>query len=469
MVTFAHTDAGTDESDWAASGLPVIAELPLSDQELAAMKFLVLAAHPDDESLGAGGLLARLHSVGAEVSVLLCTAGEASHPASRTISREDLAATRLGEFAAGMECLGLKDCWQYLHLPDGGLQEHAADLRRRVQEAAGRLGGQPGRVAIVAPYRADGHTDHEALGAVAADVATSGGHALMEYPIWYWLWATPDHPAWRDWNRVGLEPREQLAKERAMRAHISQTRPLSPHAGDEVLLDEPFLRHFSRPFETFAWTGPGVFPGKRDDPEAGVPHTSGQAEQIFDGVHAREPDPWQYTTSWYERRKRALTLAALPADKYAAGLEIGCSIGELSADLAAQCTNLLAVDASSTALQRAAQRLAPFPGVALRQLTLPGSWPGGNYDLVVLSEVGYYFAPRELDELLDNIADSILPGGTLLLCHWRHPISGWELDGETVHTIARSRLKWRTHGLYRERDFLLETLIAPAQQAEAPQ
>ncbi|MFF1252047.1 PIG-L family deacetylase [Pseudarthrobacter sp. NPDC058329] len=461
MVTFTHADAGTDESAWAASGLPVIAELPLGLGELAAMKFLVLAAHPDDETLGAGGLLARLHSIGAEVNVLLCTAGEASHPASPTVSPQDLAATRLEEFAAGMESLGLKDCWRYLSLPDSGLQEHAAELTRQVRGAADRLGGPPGQLAIVAPYRSDGHADHDALGKVAAGVAASRGHALLEYPIWYWLWATPGHPGWRSWNRVHLEPGEQLAKEHAMQAHVSQTKPLSPHAGDEVLLSEPFLQHFSRPFETFAWTAPREFPGKSDVPEARGPHTSVQAEQIFDGVHAREPDPWHYTTSWYERRKRALTLAALPAEQYSSGLEIGCSIGTLTAELAPRCTNLVAVDASGTALQRAADRLAPFPGVTLRQLVLPGSWPAGNYDLVVLSEVGYYFAPREYDELLDNIGTSILPGGTLLLCHWLHPVSGWELDGETVHTVARNRLKWRTAGLYRERDFLLETLIAP--------
>jgi hypothetical protein len=53
------------------------------------------------------------------------------------------------------------------------------------------------------------------------------------------------------------------------------------------------------------------------------------------------------------------------------------------------------------------------------------------------------------------------PGGTLLLCHWRHPISGWELDGDSVHAVARNRLRWRTAGLYQERDFLLETLVSP--------
>ena len=111
MVTFLHTDEGTDEAAWSARGLPVIPELPLAPEELAAMRFLVLAAHPDDETLGAGGLLARLHGLGAEVEVLLCTAGEASHPGSETVSREELTARRLAEFAAALASMGLTDRW----------------------------------------------------------------------------------------------------------------------------------------------------------------------------------------------------------------------------------------------------------------------------------------------------------------------------------------------------------------------
>ena len=87
------------------------------------MRFLVLAAHPDDETLGAGGLLARLHALGAEVEVLLCTAGEASHPGSATVSREELTARRLAEFAAALDHLGLNGRWRYLGLPDSGLAE----------------------------------------------------------------------------------------------------------------------------------------------------------------------------------------------------------------------------------------------------------------------------------------------------------------------------------------------------------
>ncbi len=458
MVTFAHTDEGTDEASWAAGGLPLIPELPLAPEELAAMRFLVLAAHPDDETLGAGGLLARLHGLGAKAHVLLCTAGEASHPNSQTVSPEELKSIRLAEFAAALGLMGFEDRWQYLGLPDSGLAEHAEDIARSITEAAERLEGPAEQLVIVAPYRADGHGDHDTLGTVAAGVAAGRGHALLEYPVWYWLWANPGHPEWESWLRLPLEPAEQAVKERAMQTHASQTRPLSPHPGDEVLLGSSFLSHFSRPYETFAWT-PGA--GQR-------PYTSKEAERLFDRVHSQDPDPWNYTTSWYEQRKRALTVAALPNKSYSAGLEIGCSIGTLTADLAPRCATLLGVDASRAALDRAQERLLSFPGVSLRQLTLPGAWPTGNYDLVVLSEVGYYFAADEFDLLVGKIRTSMLPGGTLLLCHWRHPVSGWDLDGEAVHTMARNRLSWPTAAVYRERDFLLETWTAPGAMAPAP-
>lgn len=457
---FSHTDDGTDEAAWTASGLPAIAELPLDGQELAAIRFLVLVAHPDDEALGAGGLLAGLYALGAEVEVLLFTAGEGSHPDSVTVTPEQLAATRMQEFATAMEALGLGGSWRFLGLPDSGLAGRKPEIAALLREAIGPNAGQQ-QLAIVAPYRADGHTDHDALGSVAAEIAGEDGHALLEFPIWYWFWASPEDPAWQSWVRLPLDRKQQAAKAAALRAHTSQHSPLSDLPGDEVLLSEGFVEHFTRTFETFAWTRPRSRAPHASAPHTSAPHTSADAQRIFDAVHSKSADPWEYTTSWYERRKRSLTLAALPAEQYRSGLEIGCSIGTLTADLAGRCASLLAVDASSTALELAAERLAEFPGVETRQLTLPAGWPGGSYDLVVVSEVGYYLPPAELEVLLRRIQESMEPGGTLLLCHWRHPVSGWELDGDSVHSLARNVLRWPTAGLYRERDFVLETLVAP--------
>ncbi|WP_226760619.1 class I SAM-dependent methyltransferase, partial [Arthrobacter sp. SO3] len=246
------------------------------------------------------------------------------------------------------------------------------------------------------------------------------------------------------------------AKAAAMASHTSQVRALSGQPGDEVLLPPAFLEHFERPFETFAWQRPAAGGSGTSS------YTAADAEGVFDAVHTGTDDPWQYTTSWYEHRKRALTLAALPGLKYNAGLEIGCSIGALSVELAQRCASFLAVDASRAALAHAARRLEHLPDARTRHLTVPQDWPEGRFDLIVVSEVGYYLAPAELAELFGRVEAALLPGGTLALCHWRHPISGWELDGDSVHAAARRQLGWADAGLYRERDFILEVLIAPA-------
>ncbi|WP_445155515.1 PIG-L family deacetylase [Arthrobacter sp. Hor0625] len=453
MVSFTHHDAGTSESAWAASGVPALPELPLDAGELAGSAFIVLAAHPDDESLGAGGLMARLHGLGAQVRVLLCTAGEASHPDSPSTTPERLAEVRLREFDGALGGLVPGADWQYLSLPDGKLAAHRDRIVSALHEAAAATGQPPQRIVLVAPYRNDGHTDHDTAGAAAAEAAASAGYGLLEYPIWYWLWAGPEDRAWHSWLRLPLQPAEEQAKARAMAAHASQVRALSDQPGDEVLLPPDFLEHFARSWETFAWQPPSV--------AGSGGYAAADAEGLFDTVHAGSDDPWQYTTSWYEQRKRALTLAALPGRDYAAGLEIGCSIGTLSVELAERCGTFLAVDASSAALAHATRRLAHLPGAQTRHLTVPQDWPEGEFDLIVVSEVGYYLAPGELDVLFERVEAALLPGGTLALCHWRHPIEGWELDGDAVHAAARRQLRWADAGLYRERDFVLEIFRAP--------
>ncbi|NUU31751.1 bifunctional PIG-L family deacetylase/class I SAM-dependent methyltransferase [Arthrobacter sp. C9C5] len=467
MVSFTHNDAGTHEEDWARSGVAALPELPLGAGELAGTAFIVLAAHPDDESLGAGGLMARLHGLGAEVRVLLCTAGEASHPDSPSTTPEQLAGLRLREFAGALGRLVPNAEWRYLGLPDGNLAGHRDQVLAAIREAAAATGRAADRVVLVAPYRNDGHTDHDALGSAAAEAAAASGHGLLEYPVWYWLWAGPADPAWESWLRLPLTPAEEQAKAQAMAAHTSQVRALSDQPGDEVLLPQAFLQHFSRHWETFAWQRPAtaaaVPPAGTAATPAGLPpaYAAADAEGLFDKVHARSEDPWEYTTSWYEHRKRALTLAALPGRSYSAGLEIGCSIGTLSVELAERCGSFLAVDASSAALAHAARRLEHLPAAQTRHLTVPQDWPEGTFDLIVVSEVGYYLSPEELAALFERVEATLLPGGTLALCHWRHPIDGWELDGDTVHAAARRQLRWADAGLYRERDFVLEILRAP--------
>jgi SAM-dependent methyltransferase len=116
----------------------------------------------------------------------------------------------------------------------------------------------------------------------------------------------------------------------------------------------------------------------------------------FDGQYAATPDPWGFTSRWYERRKYAISVALLPAERYRSGFEPGCSIGVLTSMLAARCGTLLACDMASSAVAAAARRTAPFPQVRVEQRALPGGWPGGRFDLVVFSEMLYYLGDEDL-------------------------------------------------------------------------
>ncbi|SJM70758.1 PIG-L family deacetylase [Arthrobacter rhombi] len=462
MVIFSHDEVGTAENAWVTAGIGSLPRLEDSVIPGPDGHLIVVVAHPDDESLGAAGLIHTALRRGAIVSVLICSDGEASHPSSPTYQPVQLAALRRQELDTALHLLldgapvAGKLSWHYLGLPDGGLARHEATVQSAINTAIdGPVGGEGSTADIAwtvlaAPYRFDAHTDHDAVGVAAARVASQRHLGLLEFPIWYWHWASPNRQEWRGWHAVELDTAARTAKQRALGAHRSQTLPLSPAPGDEALLGEGFLEHFRRPTETFRWTSPGL-------------HDSASAARIFDELYRKKADPWDYLGSAYERRKRAVTLASLPRAHYATAIEAGCSIGVLTASLAARCSHLLGIDASQVALDAAGHRVAGLKNVSLLRADLPGEWPKvppGSVELVVLSEIGYFLGREELQTLLEQSAVSLQPGGHLLLCHWLHPIDGWDLDGQLVHDTCRS-LGWRQLVVHREEDFLLEILSAP--------
>lgn len=177
--------------------------------------------------------------------------------------------------------------------------------------------------------------------------------------------------------------------------------------------------------------------------------------QHFDALFRSSDDPWHFRTRWYEARKRALTLACLPAARYAHGFEPGCANGELSAELALRCDQLLVCDVSERAVALAQTRLAPFSHVRVVQAQLPRDWPDDSFDLIVISEMGYFVDANRLDALADRARASLRPGGTVLACHWRRPIAGCALDGDAVHSRLTHRLGLPVLNEVKEADFVL--------------
>ncbi len=138
----------------------------------------------------------------------------------------------------------------------------------------------------------------------------------------------------------------------------------------------------------------------------------------FEGLYRAESDPWGFATSAYERAKYDATLAALGDERSRQALEVGCAIGVLTARLAVLCDRLLAVDISETALKAAEQRCAALPHVELRRMALPGEAPEGEFDLIVLSEVAYYWDDADLKRMGDLLSEKVVAQGRVLLVHW---------------------------------------------------
>ena len=153
----------------------------------------------------------------------------------------------------------------------------------------------------------------------------------------------------------------------------------------------------------------------------------------FDDVYRANEDPWAFTSSPYERAKYQDTLAALTEPRYERAFEIGSSIGVLTAQLALRCGSLLSVDVSEAALAQARQRCANLPQVELRKMQVPAEFPDGQFDLILLSEVGYYWAPDDLARAADLMLAALPTGAHLLLVHWTPVVPDYPQTGDEVH------------------------------------
>jgi LmbE family N-acetylglucosaminyl deacetylase len=236
---------GTGEPAWRA--WPALAGLP--EVTLAGWaSVVVFAAHPDDEVLGAGGIIARLAAAGARLRVVAVTDGEASHPGRAAAARAELARRRARERAAALAALGAAGA-EVIRLgwPDTGVGGREAELAARVP------GLTDGFDVCLAPWAADLHADHEAVGRAA----TAAAGRVLWYPVWMWHWAAPGDPRvpWGRAGRVPLPAGTRGRKRAAVRCFASQLEDRGDGAGP--VLSEEFAAHFDRGDEVlFPAAGP---------------------------------------------------------------------------------------------------------------------------------------------------------------------------------------------------------------------
>ncbi|GGB31912.1 hypothetical protein GCM10011492_23250 [Flexivirga endophytica] len=443
-MTFHHTDTGVSQSVWADHpSVKGAAEATLA----GVRHIVVVAAHPDDETLGAGGLIATATAAGIPVDLLIFTAGECSHPGSPTHDKAALTRIRSAEAERAATALGLRTgSVRVGGIPDGQVADHVEELTASIVAQAGRL-DRAGEVLIVAPYRQDGHPDHDAAGAAAAAAAHRTDASLLEYPIWFRHQYTPDDLQADRLQQLHLTPAARAAKRRAIDAHRSQVRPLSDQPGDEAILQPDFLRHFAEP-----------------DSELFL-HDEVPPDTVLDELHQRESEPWGADSRWYEQRKRQLALAMLPRARFGQVLEVGCSTGVLTAQLAGMADRVMAIDSSPAAIAAATSRVPA--NVELATAQVPDEWPRGSYDLVVFSEVGYFLSPAALARTIARIERCLAPEGVVLLSHWRHPIDGWPLDAAAVHHAFAGSTLPPSQAVYRDRDVEM-ILLCDLQQLPDP-
>ncbi len=407
---------------------------PLFDAA-AHRRVVVVAAHPDDETLGAGGAMQSLYRVGVELTLVVATDGEAAFPARDAAGRSELARVRRRELSAALAVSGLADVpVHHLGLPDSTLADHADALQRALTPVLAHAD------AYLAPWPGDPHPDHRAVGRAAAAAAPVTTHG-WSYPIWMWAWGSPDDPAVR-WDRVQLVALDEATRA-AKRAAIGcfTTQITSAPDGSPPVLSAAVLAHADRDVELLF----------REPRRAAAP------VDRFAELYADGGDPWS-ATSWYERRKRSVVLASLPRERYRSAVEPGCGTGELTVELAARCAAVLASDPVADAVERARVVTAAATGVRVEQAALPAAVPAGPIDLAVFSEVLYYLDDAAVGETLHRTLAALESGGDVVVVHWR----GWPAeaprDAAATHRMVCERPELEPVVEHRDEDFVLLVL-----------
>ncbi|WP_062209814.1 bifunctional PIG-L family deacetylase/class I SAM-dependent methyltransferase [Aureimonas sp. AU12] len=433
--------ATTPYGEWRArhEAAPVTDPLTL----IGAGGLVVIAPHPDDESLGAAALITAAALGGRKVGLVALTDGEGSHRGSTEWPAERIAERRRSEQALALRELGAGEAEILrLALPDGASRWHpdfalAAD-------AVAHLVDETGATALAATVGFDPHPDHEAAALLAEAVAAlRPGLRILLYPVWS-LRHPDDHPV----EVEALHPFRLVTplaeKARALARHETQMGGVVHDDPDGFTLPDWFLRHHQSPFESVFWRRR---PGRPPGPEH------------FAALYAGNGDPWHARTAAYEIAKREAVLAFLGDARFGAALELGCGEGHLTAALAALCDRAHGLDGDAGIVSRATLAHDGVPGLGFTHGRLPADFPAGRYDLVVLSEVLYFLAEPEIEAVLASAAAQCEPGATMLLVNYLGPtdtpLSG---DDAADFLIASAAHHWSLERSERAEHYRLDRL-----------
>ncbi|MBY0610830.1 MAG: PIG-L family deacetylase [Beijerinckiaceae bacterium] len=399
---------------------------------------LVIAPHPDDETLGCGGLIAETAAKGVEVIVAVMTDGARSHPNSRTHPCDALRDLREREVEKALQTLGVdQPLINFFRQPDGFLGESGPEADECVEMLV-RLVDEHGIGSMFVTWGSDPHPDHQAAYDLAMRVRRQRPEArLFAYPIWGLTLAADEiiHAPYRSALRYEIRP-FRSRKRAAIDCFQSQLGRVIGDDPEGFSLSVEDVERFCSDFEIFIDLTQQDVDLRR--------HISSVPTEHFDHLYRQNADPWNYIANGYEQDRFTATIEALPKQHYRRACEIGCSIGVLTEKLAGRCEKIIGIDCSAAALEQARLRFAPLGNAYAHLMRVPEQLPDGHFDLIVLSEVLYFFSHDDLLAVERFVADRLEAGGTCMLVNYlgdtESPLSGAEA-AETFIAASQPRLK----------------------------
>ncbi|HJE22437.1 MAG TPA: PIG-L family deacetylase [Methylorubrum populi] len=234
--------------------LEAVKALPITDLGTLVPEggLVVVAPHPDDESLGCGGLIVQALRQGRDVRVVIVSNGCGSHPNSKAYPHDRLRDLREAETGRAMAELGLgAEHIRFLRLPDGGVPSRGPEAEAAA-DAIADIARESGAGALFVTWKHDPHCDHTASAAIV-DLARARlpGVAAYAYPVWGWT-LPPEREVGEAPEGYRLVVSEQsAAKRRAIEAHASQVSGLIEDDPSGFQLEPAMIDRFCGPHEWY--------------------------------------------------------------------------------------------------------------------------------------------------------------------------------------------------------------------------
>ncbi|MBB4004356.1 PIG-L deacetylase family protein [Aurantimonas endophytica] len=228
----------------------------LRPETVTAERVLIVAPHPDDETLGCGGLAASLARLGRQVHTLFVTDGGASHRKSMQWPRERLAAQRETEAHAALVALGLDPAaTTFLRLQDAAMPPHGSPAWRAAAAATANLVDRFDPDLVLLPWRRDPHCDHRDSWRLVTEVLAQRHPRppTLEYAIWLdELGEADDAPRPGEMDEIAFDIGAAAdAKRLAVAAHVSQTSDLITDDPEGFRLTAETIERLTGPVEKY--------------------------------------------------------------------------------------------------------------------------------------------------------------------------------------------------------------------------